>query len=122
MKSMNEINKIAVNVLGTRYTIAFKSEKEEERLEENWGFCDFYAKEIYIRDDIEEEAKDNCRNLEEFKKKVIRHEIIHAFLYESGLRENTHRTDAWAEDEEMVDWIAIQMPKLTKIFNELGIM
>ena len=36
-------------------------------------------------------------------KKVIRHELVHAFLFESGLSVNS-----WADNEEIVDWIAIQ--------------
>ena len=111
-----------VQILGTNYTIYFETEEKEPRLVENWGFCDFVAKEIYIRDDINKETKDSCHKLEKFKSKVIRHEILHAFLYESGLRENTFKSNAWAENEEMVDWIAIQFPKLVKIYKELDIL
>ena len=111
-----------VQILGTTYKIFFRNEENEHRLVENWGFCDFFAKEIYIRDDINKETEDSCHNLENFKKKVIRHEILHAFLYESGLRENTFKIGAWAENEEMVDWMAIQFPKLYKIYKELDIL
>jgi hypothetical protein len=52
----------------------------------------------------------------------MRHEILHAFLYESGLRENSNKVYAWAENEEMVDWIAIQFPKIEKIYKELNIL
>lgn len=111
-----------VQILGTTYKISFKNEKDEPNLESNWGFCDFHTKEICIRDDIEVETKDSCKNLVDFKKKVMRHEILHAFLYESGLRENSCRITAWAENEEMVDWMAIQFPKLYKIYKELDIL
>lgn len=36
------------------------------------------------------------------------------FLYESGLD-----TETFANDEEVVDWIAIQFPKMLKAFQEL---
>lgn len=111
-----------INILDTEYKLIYKSEKEETRLEKNWGFCDFYTKEIYIYKDIEKETDDSCKNLKYFKNKVIRHEILHAFLYESGLRENTIVPQAWAENEEMVDWFAIQSPKLFKIYKELDIL
>lgn len=42
-----------------------------------------------------------------------RHEIIHAFLFESGLAENSE----WAQNEEMVDFFAIQFPKLMEAFK-----
>ena len=44
----------------------------------------------------------------------MRHEIIHAFLCESGLAENSD----WATNEELVDWIAIQAPKLIKAWKD----
>lgn len=47
--------------------------------------------------------------------KVIRHELIHAFIYESGLSNE----NKWAENEELVDWIAIQFPKLKKCFEKI---
>ncbi len=113
---------IKVNILGTNYEIIFKSTDEETRLKENWGFTDFHTKEIYITDDIEKEAENSCKNLIDFKNKVMRHEILHAFLYESGLRENSNSTVAWAENEEMIDWFAIQIPKIVKVYEELNIL
>lgn len=50
-------------------------------------------------------------------------ESADAFLFESGLSSNTHGIyGAWAENEEMVDWIAIQSPKIFKVFQELEIL
>ena len=46
-------------------------------------------------------------------RKNKRHEIIHAFLFESGLAENSE----WAQNEEMVDFFAIQFPKLMEAFK-----
>ena len=109
-------------ILGTKYKILFKSDSEEIRLKENWGFTDFHTKEIYIHNNIEDETDNSCKNLKDFKNKVIRHEILHAFLYESGLRENSNHSDAWAENEEMVDWFAIQIPKIVKVYKELNIL
>ena len=54
-------------------------------------------------------------NVEELEKKVLRHEIIHAYLGESGLRGSS----GWAENEEMVDWFAIQSSKIYKTYKEL---
>lgn len=116
----DEIKEILV--LGTKYKIIVENENKEARLVENWGFCDFHTKEIYLRDDLGEETKDSCKNQKDFKNKVIRHEILHAFLYESGLRENSKGCTAWAENEEMIDWFAIQIPKLVKLYKELSIL
>lgn len=111
-----------VNILGINYEVLFKSEEQEKRLKTNWGFTDYHTKEIYINDNIEKETDDSCKNLIDFKNKVLRHEILHAFLYESGLRENSYDSSAWAENEEMVDWFAIQFPKILKVYKELNII
>ncbi len=54
-------------------------------------------------------------NLEVYDKQTLRHEIIHAFFAESGL----HSDSDYAENEELVDWIAIQFPKMLKVFQEV---
>jgi hypothetical protein len=42
---------------------------------------------------------------------VMRHELVHAFFYESGLCE-------YSDNEQLVDWIATQYDKLHKAFGE----
>ena len=58
----------------------------------------------------------NVGDLEATKNKVIRHELIHAFLFESGLAENSE----WGQDETLVDWMAIQIPKIVNAMKEVG--
>lgn len=108
----------AVNILGTEYKILFQTESDNPKLKDANGLCEQYSKKIVI-DDMEK-SKDEVmtvENLQEFKNKVLRHEVIHAFLGESGLRCNSD----WAENEEMVDWIAIQFHKIEQVFKELNI-
>lgn len=111
-----------IGILGTTYKVLFKSSDEEPRLQHNWGFTDHLAKEIYISTECEKETDDTCKNLKEFRNKVLRHEIIHAFLCESGLKECSYDTIAWAYNEEMIDWFAIQSPKIFKIYKQLNIL
>ncbi len=44
--------------------------------------------------------------------KFLRHEVIHAFFSESGL-------DDYSSNEELVNWIAIQFPKMLQVFKEI---
>lgn len=107
-----------VNILGTKYEVLRQTINENPKLESQCGYCDFSVKKIVL--DTFEQAKDDVNaqnNVDVFANKVLRHEIIHAFLGESGLRGNSD----WAENEEMVDWIAIQFPKIQKVFEELKI-
>ncbi len=50
---------------------------------------------------------------EAYRKRTLRYEIMHAFLNESGLSDSSNQYGgAWAKNEEMVDWFAIQSPKI----------
>lgn len=104
-----------ISILGTEYKIIIQSQDENEKLKECLGLCEHYSKKIVLSDMKEEEKDVMCvENLEALKKKILRHEIIHAFFGESGLRANSD----YAENEELVDWIAIQAPKIFKAFTE----
>lgn len=100
-----------VKVLGTIYSIEESNKLKDIDLEQSDGYCDFMEKRIVV--DTFKEAPGTVKNLDEYKKKVLRHELVHAFLYESGLD-----ACSWARNEEVVDWIAIQFPKLLKVFED----
>ena len=68
---------------------------------------------------------DSCINSDldhpdEYIKLALRHEVIHAFMFESGLDSETEHVK-FPEDEIFVDWVAIQYPKIKKVFDELEI-
>lgn len=58
-------------------------------------------------------------NFKELQKKQLRHEIIHAFLSESGLQSNWQHIEQFGHDETTIDWFAIQSPKMFKVFADL---
>lgn len=105
-----------VNILGTDYEILLQSEQQNPKLEDANGLCEIYAKKIIIRKFPEDDPK-AYENLDAFKERVLRHEIIHAFFAESGLISNCD----YADNEELVDWIAIQFPKIATVLNQLNI-
>ena len=49
--------------------------------------------------------------------KVIRHELVHAFFFESGLAE-CWKHQKTGQEEMTVDWIAIMAPKMHKAFMQ----
>ena len=55
-------------------------------------------------------------------KKQLRHEIVHAFLSESGLQANYEHYKQFGHEEPIVDWFAIQSTKIFKVFKELDIL
>lgn len=112
-----------VNVLGTKYRIIKGSADKYPQLKSADGYCDHSVKQIVVLDcSIYKDDVTRIRDLEAYEKKVTRHEVIHAFFYESGLWVNSFSVDDWATNEEMTDWFAIQSPKISKVFQELGIM
>lgn len=109
-----------LNILGTDYTLQYLSNKEDSKLENLDGYTDFYLKRIVVEKDFENRLFDETK-IKKYQNKILRHEIIHAFLSESGLDCNSLKTYNWAENEEMVDWFAIQSPKIFDVFNDLDI-
>ena len=102
---------MTVNILGTDYTIKNDTTVVNSGLD---GDCNDFSKVIRIRDVAEMlDATAVYAEKEERVKQVKRHELLHAFFHESGLEE-------YSTDEVLVDWIAIQAPKLMKAFQEAG--
>lgn len=100
-----------INILGTEYVLNINT-TDYLRASNADGVHLEYDKEINLRcmngmlsEDSSERAKF------ERQKEVLRHEIIHAFFSESGL-------DGYNVDEQLVDWIAKQFPKIKRCFEE----
>lgn len=113
--SARESGKV-VHILGTEYKILIVEDEDYRYDKEADGWCDTSTKELLIFNFTQD--KESLRDLVAYQKKVIRHEIIHAFLYESGLSVNSLSGGGWAKNEEMVDWMAIQMLKIYEAFKE----
>ena len=108
-----------VNILGTEYTIECRDRAIDKALENADGYCDYTSRLIVLAN--REEKPDSYDNYEVYRNKCLRHEIIHAFLNESGMQENfTHVR--YGHEETTVDWIAIQFPKILKVYQELNIL
>ncbi len=103
-----------VKVLGTKYEIFDEATNDEFPLLQNMdGFHDVTNKKIVIAGFVNELGAD--QDLKFVKNQVTRHEIIHAFMSESGMEE-------WSQNEQLVNWFAIQSPKIFKVFQELDIL
>ncbi len=119
--------KNSVNVLGTEYKIVIHNISEDDVLKKNSfsGYCSEDDKLIVVANMSEKEYFPDmtAEEKEFYRKRVLRHEIVHAFLNESGLSDCASKSrGSWAKNEEMVDWIAIQFPKMLKAFEEVGCM
>lgn len=110
-----------INVLGTKYDIVRVKYGQDEYMEKMHfgGYCDGVGKRIVLLDlkTVPEWTMELEARITQQEKETMRHELIHAFLNESGLEWNSNGCDAWAKNEEMIDWFAIQMPKLIAAFK-----
>jgi hypothetical protein len=117
--------KKSVNILGTRYKLKKVNFGQDEFMDRMkfGGYCDCMTKEIVTLNlkTLPDFANDPEEVIARKEKETLRHEIIHAFFNESGLQWNSLPVEqAWAKNEEMVDWFAIQFPKILKVYKELG--
>lgn len=104
-----------INVLGTDYKILIEEQEVIQKAlgsdkVELDGLCDYETKTIYIDSDIAKEPYGY--------KTTLRHELIHSVIEESGLATQV----SWARNESLVDWIALQFPKLYIIFEKLDLL
>ena len=103
---------VTVNILGTEYKV-FREEFGDDDCD---GYCDYTSRTIKVR-------SDNVNGVGDFSnlmKKQLRHEIIHAFLAESGLQSNFEHTRQFGHEETLVDWMAIQFPKIYEAFRSVN--
>lgn len=106
-----------INILGSEWTIEKRKREDDPNLGAYDGYADTSIRKIIVEDMVKEQG--GKADLSEYTKQVLRHEIIHAFLFESGLEANSLCFErGWATNEEMVDWFALQSPKLMKAFKE----
>ena len=107
-----------VYILGTQYNIKLISEADDPMLKTLGGYTDPTVHKIVVK--LIEKQGNTSQNVADYAKNIMRHELIHAFLFESGLGACANEVDCWSQNEEMVDWFAYQSPKIFKLFQQLN--
>ena len=92
-----------VMVLGVRYSVFTAKKGKDPMLDRCQGYILPELKKIVLDDSHKREHQEQ----------VLRHELTHAFLYESGLD-----AESWGDNEEIVDWIALQVSKMSKAMSD----
>ena len=104
-----------IDILGTKYNLQVVPKEKDAYFEECDGYCDYTTKKIVVEDCKSETVGDLEDNLF-YLKQIKRHEIIHAFFFESGLGANWEHKQ-FGQEETTVDWIARQFPKMLEAFR-----
>lgn len=106
-----------INVLGTEYDIELLEERDETMNVMNCdGYVDNSVKEIKVLKIKSDGDVTKQKDPTKYQNTILRHEIIHAFLYESGIELGMQ-----FHSEECVDFFAMQFTKLEKMFEQLNI-
>lgn len=112
-----------ISVLGTDYTVRYVNYEDDDyaRRENVSGYCDFAELRIVVIYDASIPIHSDCAPAANriYEKETLRHEIIHAFLFQSGLDAAAFPySGSWARNKEMIDWFAMQGPKILKAWQE----
>lgn len=112
-----------LHILGAAWALEYATPETDPKLELCDGYTDWTIQKIVVRDFAKGKPEDmDLSDLEAVARNTARHEIIHAFLCESGLRENSADTDAWAANEEMIDWFAIMGERIHQAWREAEVL
>lgn len=107
-----------VNILGSKWTVIYRKREDDDLLASSDGYADESVRLIVIA--TTEKGRPTFKDYNAYQKSTLRHEIVHAYLFESGLG-GCFAHDHYGHDETYVDWIARQFPKIAKTFRELGV-
>lgn len=98
------------DILGTEYDLQIIKKQDKVMKAKNLsGYTDYTSKKIRVLR-FKKESEYDCENLDVLTAQVLRHELLHAFMYESGMDVGT-----LFHNEETVDWIAMQLPKIVDV-------
>lgn len=106
-----------IKVLDTNYDIYIDNDPTYLDKADAYGLTDNQMKVIHIFNMFK--VKDMDKKVAEIEfKRVLRHELLHAFIYECGLTGIGLEEEAWPISESMIDFFSVQFEKLDKLFNE----
>ena len=109
-----------VSILGEKWKIRVVDFDDDDYLdEETGGYCATHIRKITVRNYLKEDI--TRERAEAVMKHLLRHELVHAFLGESGLWANSLEVQSWATNEEMVDWLAKNINKIAAVYKRCGI-
>ncbi len=110
-----------ISVLGSEYEVSLRKSDEDKTLNDGTdGYCDSTVRKIAVligENDLKEGDEVPPGRMEdviEYRKAVLRHEIVHAFMQESGLSNQA----PYSQNEELIDWIALQIKKMSKCMRD----
>ena len=103
-------------VMGMMWKLKFVD--EDPALRDGDAYCDPSIRTIVLLNHKPEPGELN--DMVQYTLKTMRHEVVHAYLYECGLGDNALSVDCWPKNEEMIDWFAIIGPRIAVTWKILA--
>lgn len=103
-----------VTILGFTWHVCSATETEDPRLEGLSGYTDWTTRTICFDENI----IGNIGSVKTYMKQVVRHEVIHAFMYESGLGDSFEHK-LYGQEEMIVDWFAFQIGNILNVVIDI---
>lgn len=100
------MKKLEIDIFGSTYTVMIGEREELDISYENVGECNVYEKVIKICTTVDDKVFSPSMK-DKYMMEVIKHEISHAMLYESGL------VDLGLE-ELLPNWLSVNVDKLVE--------
>ena len=121
-KNIEELT-IGVRICGEKYTIKLMQRPNNIRTTEYTevaGASNSFLNEIEIYN-IRSLAK-KCQKIElhRYINETVRHEVMHAFLHETGINEQINEINY--KMENAVEWFAVIAPKVFQVFDKLDVL
>jgi hypothetical protein len=119
MKTYKECS-VGVSILGTEYILHICPSSKDKRFEELncAGFCDESTHELFVSNLTDPKEKVSVSDSMYCIRVAIRHEMVHAFLYESGLGSDWEHKE-FGHEETTVDWIARKLPAMYEAYLKI---
>lgn len=106
----------SLNILGSKWKLKVVPRYTDPMFETVDGYTDRSVRTMYVAE-TSTNTIDDLKDWPEYQKVVKRHEIIHAFFFESGLAQDMYHP-AYGHDEQAIDHLAILFPKMEEVFKK----
>ena len=106
-----------LNILGSKWKLKVIPRAYDPMFATVDGYTDRSIRTMFVAEDSAN-AMDDLNDWAEYQKVVKRHEIIHAFMFESGLAQDMYHP-AYGHCEQDIDFFAIQIPKMLEAFKKV---
>lgn len=105
-----------LNILGSKWKLKVVPRHLDPMFATVDGYTDRSTRTMYVADDGTN-TMDDLKDWTAYQKVVKRHEIIHAYMFESGLAQDMYHP-SYGHCEQDIDFFAIQFPKMLGVFEK----